>query len=420
MKNVLVYACGSISAVDLNFALRGNDEYRIFGASSYDDHGLYVYKNYIGGVPFIWEENFIEEFNRLLDAYSIDFVISFHEDIILFLQEHAAQIHAVIVSSCYETAVLCRYKSKTYEALKGADFVPAVYRQEEVNEYPVFVKKDDDQGARHAYKVETPEELALYASQPKMLICEYLPGEEATVDCFTDRFGKLRFVNPRMADRMLAGIDVHARRVKDDPDIYRIASELNDRISFRGPWFFQIKRDRDGRFKLLEIAARFAGAFALTLGMDMNTPLMAIRDFDEKDVEFSFNDSPIEADKIFITRYTVPVEYSTVICDGTVAFCIDGRPDPIFMMFLYQCINEGRQMVLLTADEPLDRQMLSQCHVPADVFQIVEKGREPEGLYGPASVLISRDESFRAKCRVEYQMYCYDESLHLPLIDWRA
>ena len=47
-----------------------------------------------------------------------------------------------------------------------------------------------------------------------MIICEYLPGEEVTVDCFTNKNHKLLFCNPRAADRMLAGIDVHARRIE--------------------------------------------------------------------------------------------------------------------------------------------------------------------------------------------------------------
>ena len=38
-----------------------------------------------------------------------------------------------------------------------------VRKKEDVKEYPVFVKKDDDQGGRHAYKVSDKEELEIYA-----------------------------------------------------------------------------------------------------------------------------------------------------------------------------------------------------------------------------------------------------------------
>ena len=59
-----------------------------------------------------------------------------------------------------------------------------------------------------------------------MIICEYLPGEEVTIDCFTDKNRKLLFCNPRAADRILAGIDVHARRIALTDEIKYIAGKF--------------------------------------------------------------------------------------------------------------------------------------------------------------------------------------------------
>ncbi len=420
MKNVLVFSCGAIPAIDINFAMRGNGEYMIYGASSYDDHGLYVYKNYIGNVPFIYEPDFIPRFNDILEKYKIDFIIPLHEDMILFFQKHITEIHAVVISSCYETALLCRYKSKTYERLSATDFVPRTYKPDEVKDYPVFVKKDDDQGARHAYKVDNKNDLALYAHQPQMIVCEYLPGEEVTVDCFTDRHGKLRFVNPRCADRILAGIDVHARRLTDKMEIDRIANSINEIIEFRGPWFFQIKKDKYGKYKLLEIATRFAGAFALTLGMDINTPLMAIRDFDNKDVSFDCNDSLIEADKMFITRYTVPIQYNSVICDGINSFCVGDLTDSFFMMFIYQCINQGKKTMIYADNVDDTLKELERRSIPSSIFRIIGKDILIKELSTQKCVFISRNASLKKQFRELYGCFCYDSSLISPLIDWRG
>ena len=52
------------------------------------------------------------------------------------------------------------------------------------------MKKDNDQGGRNAYKVQNKEELEIYSLIENMIICEYLPGEEVTVDCFTNKEGK--------------------------------------------------------------------------------------------------------------------------------------------------------------------------------------------------------------------------------------
>jgi hypothetical protein len=420
MKNVLVFSCGAIPAIDINIALRGNKEYKVYGASSYDDHGLYIYENYIGGVPFISAPSFISNFNEILRRYQIDLIIPLHEDMILFFQEHRDEIAATIVSSCYDTALLCRYKSKTYQALAGFDFVPIVYMEKDVDAYPVFVKKDDDQGARHAYKVENEAELRLYARQPDMIICEYLPGEEVTVDCFTDRHGALRLVNPRAADRILAGIDVHARRLSHDEEIQSIAERINTRILFRGPWFFQIKRDQKGRFKLLEIATRFAGAFSLTRCMDLNTPLLALRDFDNKDVQFDYNDIPIEADKMFIGRYSIANAYSRVVVDGVECLCIGECVDTFLMMFIYQCLNKRKPITLLCSDTQMAMQQLEEKHIATSVFSTIFVSGNDNSTVFEKAVFISRDEQRRIEVREKYGICCYEPTAIEALLDWRG
>lgn len=414
MKNVMVFSCGAIPAVDINFALRGSKEYKVFGASSYDDHGVYIFENYIGNVPFLSDPDFLDKFNAILLQYKIDYIIPLHEDMILYFQLHKDEIKATTISSCYETALLCRYKSKTYEALKGCDFVPETYTRDQVENYPVFVKKDNDQGARHAYKVNNYEELCVYTEPSDMIICEYLPGEEVTVDCFTDRHGNLRFVNPRVADRILAGIDVHARRIPLDAEINSIAQQINERISFRGPWFFQIKRDKNGKFKLLEIASRFAGAFGLTRCMDLNTPLLALHDFDGKDIEIDFNDMPIEADKLFIGRYSLPLDYDKVVIDGEDTVFINDKVDTFFMMFLYQCVNKGKELYLLSADLDATKRKFSQGKLCLEMFKLVTDLKDHNG-----SIFISRNDDHRKSVR-KGGTHCFHPSTVEALLDWRG
>lgn len=304
-KRVLVLNCGTLASTDINMALRYNNEFEIWGASINKNHGIYVYENYIDDIPNIKDENFIEILNQKIEQYNFKFIIATHEDLALFLQKSKDKINATIVCSNYETALLCRYKSKTYEKMKSYNFIPKTYNKNQVNEFPVFVKKDDDQGGRHAYKINNNQELELYAKDSDMIICEYLPGDEVTVDCFTNKDRKLLFCNPRAADRMLAGIDVHARRINLSDEIKYIAESLNKEIEFRGFWFFQIKKDANGKFKLLEISTRLPGAFSLSRCLDVNLPLMALKDFDEQDVDITFNDVNIEADKQFFGKYSL-------------------------------------------------------------------------------------------------------------------
>lgn len=419
MKNVLFISCGSLTATEVNFALRASDEYRLYGSSTYMNHGAFVYKNYISDLPNMSDDTFIDRLNEIIKKYDIRFILSGHESMILFLQEHRNEIHATIVSSCYETALLCRYKSKTYEALREFDFVPKVYTADEVREFPVFVKKDDDQGARHAYRVDDAKQLAHCVAQENMIICEYLPGEEVTVDCFTDKHGKLRFCNPRVADRMLAGIDVHARRLLHCDQILDIAEKINSKVNFRGQWFFQVRQDKNGKYKLLEMSTRFAGAFALTLGMDINLPLLALRDFDDKEIEISYNDLPIEADKQFFTRFDTPIDYDTVYLDGIDVFSFHGHVDRYLMMFIYQCVEQGKKLVLVTHEPEKSLARLEELKISSALIDECTSEIDDFDMTS-GSVLISRNENKRKLYREAKNSVCFAPSAIGTLLDWRG
>ncbi len=418
-KRVLVIGCGTIVAADLNMALKNNDEFEIWGSSIYKNHGIYVYKNYIDDIPSMNDKNFIKVLNSKIEEYDFKYLIPTHEDMILFLQANKDKINATIISSNYDTSLLCRYKTKTYERMKEYDFVPKVYKKEEVKEYPVFVKKDDDQGARHAHKVENKEELDLYTKEDNMIICEYLPGEEVTVDCFTNKNRELIFCNPREADRMLAGIDVHSRRIPLTDEIKYIANSLNKEINFRGNWFFQIKKDINKKFKLLEISTRLAGAFSLSRGLDVNLPLFALKDFDGQDVNITYNDTNIEADKEFFGKYNIDVKYNEVYIDYETCF---KNVDPLLMMYLYQCINKNIEIKLLTQNKAKAMAFFKENKISNELFnQIIELNRTNiKNILKKNSIFVSNDIELKNSIRVnEKKYYCFDSNIVEALIDWR-
>ena len=53
-------------------------------------------------------------------------------------------------------------------------------------DYPLFLKPDDGQGAKGVCLVSNRTELLnVLNSNKNLVICENLPGDEFTVDCFT-------------------------------------------------------------------------------------------------------------------------------------------------------------------------------------------------------------------------------------------
>lgn len=419
-KRVLILNCGTLASTDINMSLRYNNEFEIWGASTNENHGIYVYENYIEDIPNINDKNFIRALNQKIEEYDFKFIFAPHEDLALFLQKHKNEIKATIVCSEYETALLCRYKSKTYEKMKEYDFIPKIFKKEEVIEFPVFMKKDNDQGGRNAYKVQNKEELEIYSLIENMIICEYLPGEEVTVDCFTNKEGKLLYCNPRAADRMLAGIDVHARRIELSDEIKYISESLNKEIKFRGFWFFQIKKDVNGKFKLLEIATRLAGAFALNKSLDVNLPLMALKDFDGQDVEILFNDVKVEVDKQFFSKFLIDIEYETVYIDFETCFDSIKIINTLLMMYIYQCINKNKKIILVTKNEDKTDLLLEEKKLNKNIFSKIINFEKFKDMVSKKEIFISNNESLKNELRKNKNICCFSINSVEALIDWKA
>jgi len=61
-KNVLVFPCGSEIGLEIYRSLSKSIHFNIIGASSIDDHGKFIFQNYIGDAPFVEDANFICDF----------------------------------------------------------------------------------------------------------------------------------------------------------------------------------------------------------------------------------------------------------------------------------------------------------------------------------------------------------------------
>ena len=423
-KRVLVLNCGTTASTDINMMLRNNDEYEIWGASTHKNHGIYVYKNYIDDIPNMNDENFISVLNQKIDEYDFKFIIPQHDDLVLFMQENRELIHATIVSSPLETAILCRYKSKLYQRIENYDYCPIVYSVDGIQEYPVFAKIDNDQGGRNAFLIQNREELDFYNNKFKhLVICEYLPGIEVTVDCLTDKNGNLKVCIPRCADRMLAGIDVHSSTIEDQDEIKSIAESLNDNISFRGYWFFQVKKSKEGKYKVLEISSRFAGGIAYAKAFDLNLPLMSIREFDEDAINIANYNSDImcDADKQFWTRYILTdkngkrLDFKKFVIDRA---CFETQVSPMLMMLIYQEKNKGNK-VIITYENDEDREKVLSCLEKNDIssclFDIVHEGLE--NSMNEETVYILKNDLAYQKNGIKYHYTLNNIDV---LLDWKG
>jgi carbamoyl-phosphate synthase large subunit len=113
---------------------------------------------------------------------------------------------------------------------------------------------------------------------PPLLVMEYLPGEEYTVDAFRPRAGDGETtVVPRRRDKVKAGISFGATPV-DDADMVAHTRALAAELGLTGAFGFQFKVDADGDPCLLECNPRVQGTMVTSTVAGANVVAAAVRD----------------------------------------------------------------------------------------------------------------------------------------------
>lgn len=348
--NVLVFPCGSEIGLEIYRSLNFSMNINLIGASSVSDHGKFTYKNYIDGVPFISDENFEEEILKIVKKYKIDCIYPTMDSVITKLKSNENKIGCKVISSELKTTEICLSKTKTYTLLNETIKVPQVYSVEKLpSEYPLFLKPDIGYGSRNTFIVSNYEELITIISKHNdLIVCEYLPGDEYTVDCFTDNNQNLIFIGARKRNRLSNGISVNTRPVELTEEIKNIAIKINLNLKFKGAWFFQLKKNKDGEMVLLEIASRIGGSSGLHRVKGINFTLLTIFVFFNIPVSIIENDYKIELDRALSNKYKLEIHFQHVYVDLDDTLIIFDKINHKLIGVLYDFINQNKVIHLIT------------------------------------------------------------------------
>jgi len=410
--NILVFPCGSEIGLELYRSLQYSAHINLIGASSTDDHGRFVYPNYVNSVPFVDDPGFIPAIRAIVAAHNIDAIYPSMDAVITRLSLAQEEIGCKVIASPVATTEICLSKKKTYEYLKDLIRVPHIFSSlDEVQQYPVFIKPEVGYGSRGAKliltEVQGRQHLAEY---PAALILENLPGEEYTVDCFSDSEGNLLFSRPRKRERISNGISVHTAPVNKRLDEFNaIAQKINDHLPFRGAWFYQVKESAGGELVLLEIASRLAGSSSLYRNLGVNFALLSVFDAFGHKVSVFHNDYPIELDRALDNKYKIQLTITKAYVDFDDCLLLNGQVNVQLVALLYQFLNKGIKIMLITKHDRVVEDTLAQyrllnifdeiIHLPKEDYKY--RYIEPEGA-------IFIDDSFAER----YQVH---EQLHIPV-----
>lgn len=425
-KKVLLFPAGTEIAFEIVNALKYSKFVELYGGTSADDHSEFVYEHLIKGFPYINADGFLEYLNNVIEEYKIDCVYPAHDSASVFFSMHADKIKAQVIIADEKTTNICRSKKETYEYLHGYDFVPKTYPDaESIDVYPVFVKPTVGQGSVGAKKIENQAELVEeLAKDEELVICEYLPGMEYTVDCFTDKNGELLVAKVRDRQRIRAGISVRSREYQADEKVVEIAKILNNKFSFKGAWFFQLKKNVKGEYRLLEISPRIPGTMGLSRNLGINFPMLTLFTFWGYDVGVIDNNYDIILDRAFYSAYRIDYEYDHIYLDFDDTITVNNKVNADMMRFVYQSYNAGKQIHLLSKHQKDIKESLSAYAISENLFAdiTVIPIEDEKYRYITEKKAIFVDDSFaeRKKIHDNVGIPVFDVDMIESLIDWKV
>lgn len=423
VKKIAIFPAGSEIGLEINNSLRFLKEFEVIGLSSVSDHSLFVYDKIITNLPFYSDEFFIEKLNDVIKNESIDFIYPANDNVHLFLIKNQSLINVKIISSNYETVDICRHKKKTYELFKEYGFVPKTFTLvEAISTYPIFIKPNVGQGSQGARKISSREELMFHIHDGiDYIISEYMPGEEYTIDCFTDLKGELEVCVQRIRNRIKMGISVNSFSLKLDKKVYEIAKIINSKLKINGAWFFQLKKDINNNYKLLEVGPRISGTMGLSRNMGINFEALTIYNYMDVKTKIIKNDITIEVDRSLFSKYKSNYDYNKVYVDFDDTIILNKKVNSLLMFYLYQMHNLGKKIFLITRHIGNIDRSLRKYSISKNLFSMIYhlQDGEKKSDYIVAEKSIFIDDSFSERLDVS--------KLNIPvfgldnveaLIDW--
>lgn len=412
-RRVLVFPAGTEIGLEIFQALKYCKEVDLFGAGQdISNHARFAYHDYYI-LPSIHEPGCVDGLIGLCQSLCIDYIFPAYDDIIIALSREADRLPAKVISSPSSACEITRSKSDTYRALSRNIRVPRLFASSEaVSSYPVIVKPDRGQGSFGITRADNEEVLirAIKAIRDP-IICEYLPGEEYTIDCFSDRERGVLFAGARSRRRIRNGISVNTL-TESLPEAKEMANLIGRKLGLRGAWFFQLKRAQDGQLVLLEVAPRIAGAMAAHRVSGVNFPLLSI--FEEERLPISVRpiDGIIELDRALGNRYRHSIRFSTLYIDLDDTLLVNGRVNILAMKLLFQCINNGKKIVLLSRHRSDLDQTLARHRLSGLFDEIIHLGEtEKKSAHIKQGDAIFVDDSFAERMDVS-------EHCNIPTFDF--
>jgi len=264
-------------------------------------------------IPHAEEKNFIGQLVSICEKRHIHVVLPLVTRELIPLAHHTKEFEAVetrLLVSKVDSLEIANNKSRLYQFLEWRGIpVPAYRVVDNVDQFKTAVmelgfpanrvcfKPSVSNGSRgfrivandideheilfnqkpNSTYISLQDALRILSSKPfpELLVTEYLPGEEYSVDCLVNQ-GEPVLIVPRVRTKMNLGISVEGMFVRDE-DILSYCAEIIKALQLHGNIGIQVKKSAQGKYLIVEINPRVQGTIVAGLGAGVNLPVLAVK-----------------------------------------------------------------------------------------------------------------------------------------------
>lgn len=299
--NVLLTGINSSPALNVIRYLRKQDKYdvNIIGCDITEYTAGRMLVNRFFKIPRFNSKDLLPTLLEICHKEKVDIMIPIFEPELLIISENRKLFEgAKIVLPDKEVVRLCLNKEQTLRFF-AENNIPTckLYNAEEIGDitFPVFLKPKGGDSSRGIMILHNLDELRIHYSQKDDLLCEFLDGEEFTIDIYCQRRGEVTCLLARKRLEITDGMAVRAETYQDSR-LFDYCKRIMASLKYEGVCCVQCIYDNDYRF--FEINPRFGGSSNLTLEAGYNIPLYILDDFYGHEIRL-----PREVKNMYLVKY---------------------------------------------------------------------------------------------------------------------
>jgi len=98
-KRILVFPCGSEIGLEIHRSLRYSTHFDLVGGSSVNDHGRFIFEEYVDGLPFHNQLGFEQKIAAVVQDYRIDAIYPTMDAVAETLQHLVDKLPCKVIGS---------------------------------------------------------------------------------------------------------------------------------------------------------------------------------------------------------------------------------------------------------------------------------------------------------------------------------